>query len=76
MTTTRTDQFQFVRADDTYSGGTAWDVYTPAGRYLGVVAKSEGKRGSVWLAHSPYGVRVNGLRDRAAAARRLQEIAS
>lgn len=70
MTTTET--FDFTRNGTTYSGSPRWDVRAPAGQFIGYVAKSEGKRGSTWLARTPMGT-TGGFRNREAAARYLEE---
>jgi hypothetical protein len=49
MTKTQTESFRFTRNGTAYNGSPLWDVFSPAGEYVGSTAKSNGKRGGIWI---------------------------
>jgi hypothetical protein len=76
MTTTQTESFKFHRLGTAYNGSPLWDVFSPAGEFIGSTAKSNGKRGATWIVRfqqhpSLTWMSCGGFRSREAAAQFL-----
>lgn len=77
MTTTMTSTYQYVAAGTSYAGTPRWQVLTAAGETIGFVTKLKGKRAGTWSAVGPSSNWSHGgFRNRDAAAKYLEEIAS
>lgn len=72
---TTTTEFNYVDAGESFAGTPLYDVQTPAGDSIGYVARSDGKRGTTWMAYTPLALRsMTGFRNRDEAARYLARV--